>query len=134
MPSSVTKKRRRASGVRIQTVYRCSACAGCAFRPVCTTNPKGRSVDRDENAAIHERQADRMGDPARRQDYKLRKQTVEPTIGIIKDVLGMRRFLLRGLEYVRGEWSLATTAFNLKKLASRLASGDPVAVGGGMYG
>jgi hypothetical protein len=75
-----------------------------------------------------------MRDASRRQDYKLRKQTVEPTIGTIKNVLGVRRFLLRGLEYVRGEWSLTVAAYNLKKLASRLASHDAVAVGGRVYG
>jgi hypothetical protein len=34
--------------------------------------------------------------------------------GIIKSVLGFRQFLLRGLDRVRGEWSLLTTAWNIK--------------------
>src|SRR5208337_4047758 len=38
--------------------------------------------------------------------YALRKQTPEPVFGIIKSVLGFRQFSLRGLEKVRGEWSL----------------------------
>lgn len=49
--------------------------------------------------------------------YKKRKQTVEPVFGIIKQVLGFRQFLLRGLEKVNLEWQLVTCAFNLKKLA-----------------
>ena len=36
--------------------------------------------------------------------YKLRQQTVEPVFGIIKEVLGFRRFSLRGLAKVTLEW------------------------------
>jgi hypothetical protein len=36
--------------------------------------------------------------------------------GIIKSVFGFRQFSLRGLEKVRGEWSLATKAWNLKRM------------------
>ena len=38
--------------------------------------------------------------------YALRKQTPEPVFGIIKSVIGFRQFMLRGLDKVRGEWSL----------------------------
>jgi Transposase DDE domain/Transposase domain (DUF772) len=48
--------------------------------------------------------------------YALRKHTPEPVFGIIKSVLGFRQFLLRGLDKVRGEWSLVTMAYNLKRL------------------
>ncbi|MEI6972943.1 MAG: transposase [bacterium] len=48
--------------------------------------------------------------------YKLRKQTVEPVFGIIKEVMGFRRFLLRGRARVSLEWTLVTTAYNLKRL------------------
>jgi hypothetical protein len=49
--------------------------------------------------------------------YKKRKQLIEPVFGIIKEHLGVRRFLLRGLDNVRAEWSLLATAFNLRALA-----------------
>lgn len=49
--------------------------------------------------------------------YGLRKQTVEPVFGIIKSVMGFRQFLLRGLEAVRGEWTLVTMAWNIKRMA-----------------
>jgi transposase len=49
--------------------------------------------------------------------YALRKQTVEPVFGIIKSVMHFRQFLLRGLEAVRGEWSLVTMAWNIKRMA-----------------
>ncbi|MBC7686315.1 MAG: transposase [Bdellovibrionales bacterium] len=49
--------------------------------------------------------------------YALRKQTIEPVFGIIKSVMGFRQFSLRGLEKVRGEWTLVCLAWNLKRMA-----------------
>lgn len=49
--------------------------------------------------------------------YALRKQTVEPVFGIIKQVMGFRQLSLRGLEKVQGEWTLVCLAWNLKRLA-----------------
>ena len=48
--------------------------------------------------------------------YKLRKQTVEPVFGIIKEVLGFRRFSLRGHEKVSLEWLLVCASYNFKRL------------------
>lgn len=48
--------------------------------------------------------------------YRLRKCTVEPVIGIIKEILGFRQFSLRGLPAAAGEWCLVCLAFNLKRL------------------
>jgi len=48
--------------------------------------------------------------------YGRRKGTAEPVFGIVKEVLGIRQFLLRGLEKVRGEWALIRCAFNLKRM------------------
>ena len=51
-----------------------------------------------------------------RATYALRKQIVEPVFGQIKHGRGLRQFLLRGLEKVRGEWSLWCTTHNLLKM------------------
>jgi hypothetical protein len=48
--------------------------------------------------------------------YRLRKCTVEPVLGIVKDILGFRQFSLRGLWAAAGEWCLVCIAFNLKRL------------------
>lgn len=53
--------------------------------------------------------------------YALRRETVEPVIGIIKSVLGFRRFRLRGLSKVQTEWCLVSLAFNCRRLAGRWA-------------
>ena len=51
-----------------------------------------------------------------RAHYRLRKQTVEPVFGIVKQAMGFRQFLLRGLEKVEGEWALVTLAYNCRRL------------------
>ncbi|MFA4884423.1 MAG: transposase, partial [Desulfotomaculaceae bacterium] len=48
--------------------------------------------------------------------YALRKQVVEPVFGQIKEIRGFRRFLLRGLDLVRGEWLLLCLTHNILKL------------------
>jgi transposase len=63
-----------------------------------------------------EAMAHRLKTVAGRALYALRKQTPEPVFGIIKSVLGFRQFSLRGLDKVRGEWSLMTMAWNLKRM------------------
>ncbi len=59
----------------------------------------------------------RLKSQAGRSVYRLRKQTVELVFGIIKSVMGFRQFSLRGLQRVRGEWSLVCLAWNLKRMA-----------------
>jgi transposase len=48
--------------------------------------------------------------------YRLRKMTVEPVFGIIKEILGFRRFSFIGMEKVNAEWKLVSIAFNLKRM------------------
>ncbi|HOG46911.1 MAG TPA: transposase, partial [Anaerolineae bacterium] len=44
---------------------------------------------------------------------KQRSATVEPVFGIMREHMGLTRFLRRGLENVRAEWSLLCAAHNL---------------------
>src|SRR5262244_2793789 len=69
-----------------------------------------------ENPTPVEAMAWRLRTPQGKQLYGLRKQTPEPVFGIIKSVMGFRQFLLRGLDCVRGEWSLVTMAWNIKRM------------------
>jgi transposase len=48
--------------------------------------------------------------------YRLRKSTVEPVIGILKEAMSFRQFSLRGLLAASGEWTLVCLAYNLKRL------------------
>ena len=69
-----------------------------------------------ENPTPVEAMAWRLRTPHGKQLHGLRIQTPEPVFGIIKSVIGFRQFLLRGLDRVRGEWSLVTMVWNIKRM------------------
>lgn len=54
--------------------------------------------------------------PKGRELYAKRKSTIEPVFGIIKQVMGFRQFLLRGLDSVAGEWDIVSIAWNIKRM------------------
>ena len=62
------------------------------------------------------RMAAKVGTPAGRALYARRKVIVEPVFGQIKGARGFRRFALRGLEKINGEWCLVCLTHNLLKV------------------
>jgi transposase len=68
------------------------------------------------NATAKELMAHRLKTALGQALYRLRKQTVEPVFGIIKAVMGFRRFMLRGRVKVSLEWTLVCVSYNLKRL------------------
>ena len=68
-----------------------------------------------------QRMAARLASDTGRARYRRRKAIVEPVLGWIKEVLGFRRFSLRGEAKARGEWNVICLAINLKRL-HRLAT------------
>jgi transposase len=69
-----------------------------------------------ENPTPVEAMVHRLQTPEGKKLYAQRKCIPEPVFGIIKSVLGFRQFLLRGLEKVKGEWTLVTLAWNVKRM------------------
>ena len=69
-----------------------------------------------EDASVKEQMAYKLRTEIGKALYRLRKSTVEPVIGIIKEVMGFRQFSLRGLVSAAGEWTLVCLAYNLKRL------------------
>jgi hypothetical protein len=67
-------------------------------------------------AAAKERMAAKVRTPAGKALYARRKVIVEPVFGQIKEARGFRRFLLRGLATIRGEWRLVCLTHNLLKI------------------
>jgi transposase len=67
-------------------------------------------------ASPKEKMAYKLATEIGKEIYRLRKCTVEPVIGIIKEVIGFRQFSLRGLANAAGEWCLVCLAFNLKRI------------------
>jgi transposase len=67
-------------------------------------------------ATAKERMAAKVSTPAGRALYARRKVIVEPVFGQIKGARGFRRFSLRGLEKINGEWRLVCLTHNLLKV------------------
>lgn len=78
--------------------------------------PQAEPAAPGPQASAKEKMAHRLKTAAGKSLYKLRKQTVEPAFGIIKAVIGFRRFLLRGRVKVNLEWLLVCVSYNLKRL------------------
>jgi transposase len=79
------------------------AAAGATSAPLPEATPK-------------EKMAAKLRTEAGKALYARRKVIVEPVFGQIKGVRGFRRFLLRGLAKVRGEWRLVCLTHNLLKI------------------
>jgi transposase len=69
-----------------------------------------------EPATAKEKMRAELKTPAGRAVYARRKAIVEPVFGQIEEARGFRRFLLRGLDRIRGEWRLVCLTHNLLKL------------------
>jgi transposase len=117
-----TKKDLRNGVTAEMRIYRCKSCEGCALADVCR-DPKakrGRSICRDQYEPLRERMHQRMKSPEGKATYARRMHGAETPFGHIKSVMGVRQFLLRGLEKVRIEWCWVCTAYNLKKLLAAI--------------
>jgi phosphoglycolate phosphatase-like HAD superfamily hydrolase len=71
---------------------------------------------RAEPATAKEQMAAKVRTPQGKALYARRKVIVEPVFGQIKEGRGFRRFLLRGLKKIRGEWLLVCLTHNLLKI------------------
>src|SRR5579863_10530266 len=80
------------------------------YRQPCSRGPLAR------NATRVDRMKRKLQTRAGRAIYATRKTIVEPVFGQIKEARGFRRFLLRGLAKVRGEWALVCLTHNILKL------------------
>jgi transposase/IS5 family transposase len=89
------------------------ACDGCELRPRCTSG-SFRIVSRLENEAVLDRMQARLA--KRPEILSIRRTTVEHPFGSIKQWMNQGAFLMRGLEKVRGEFSLTALAYNLRRV------------------
>ena len=92
-------------------------CHACPAYGICTKDVRaGRALWIGPSDALLRKHRQWMGTDTARRWYAWRKVLSEPTFGILKEQLASRRFLLRGLANVRGEFALLATAFNLRTL------------------
>jgi len=116
------KTKGRATGVASEyRVYKCPSCAGCGLAGDCLVGKaRRRTVSHDQHEDVRKAAAARLKTKAGKQAYARRAHLAETPNAVIKQVLGLRQFLLRGLEKVRTEWLWACTAFNVRKLIAAM--------------
>jgi transposase len=100
--------------------YRASGtvCRKCSAFGVCTKDAHGgRTLWIGPSDMLLRQHRQWMKTDEARDLYARRQQLSEPVFGILKEQLGARRFLLRGLANVQAEFTLLATAFNLRTLS-----------------
>jgi hypothetical protein len=100
-----------------------AACRACPLRARCTTNV--RRVSRVENEAALDRMAARL--KARPELLDRRREIVEHPFGSIKQWMNQSAFLMRGLDNVRGEFSLTALVYNLRRALNIVGVGTMIA-------
>lgn len=90
----------------------------CSLRPLCTTNKKGRFIERTEYQEYTDRNNDRVS--LNPEYYKKRQQVIEHQFGTLKRQWHFDYTLTRTKEKVLGEVYLAFTCYNLKRACSIL--------------
>ncbi|MCP4976205.1 MAG: transposase, partial [Maribacter sp.] len=99
------------------TVYRASECENCQLSKYCIPSKKKiKQIHRSHREDIAERMSKRLQTDQAKQRMKMRSTSVEPVFGNLKHNLKFRRFSLRGLNNVRGEFNLMCIGHNLNVL------------------
>jgi hypothetical protein len=97
--------------------YGCPGKAGCPLADRCIKGKaKWRLVRRDQYQDVRDRTALRMASEEGKAIYARRAPVAEGVFGTVKQAMGIRQFLLRGLAKVAMEWTWITSAYNLRKL------------------
>ena len=94
-----------------------SVCRECPAFGVCTKNAlHGRILQINPHDAALRRHRAWMATGEAQQAYRRRLPLVALLFTILKTQMGAQRFVLRGMENVKAEWTLYATAFNLRTL------------------
>lgn len=100
-------------------IYTCEDCSTCPHKSVCTTSRGNRQTYASLKLRAYRQQArDNLTSEEGKILRARRSVEVESVFGHLKHNLGIRRFLLRGLEKVKIELGLAAIAYNLRKMAA----------------
>lgn len=118
----IGEKERKGGKYRVR-VYRCTEYKECPHRWRCSSNKHGRTIGISPYHNYIKKQLGKQKDPEKYELLDRRKVVVEPPIGFIKHCWGFRRWTVRGVENVRGQWYLICTAVNLRKMYRRWTKG-----------
>jgi transposase len=98
-------------------VYRGVGCAQCPDKKLCTKSKrKPKLIKCYGNEANMREMDEKMESPEGLEVYRVRAKTVERVFGHVKQNIGLREFLTRGLRGVMAEFSLACIAHNMKRI------------------
>jgi transposase len=96
--------------------YTTKSCDGCLLRAQCTTNKRGRIIERSIYQEALEENEKRVNENP--EYYKLRQQITEHQFGTLKRQWGFTYTLLKGKENVLTEVNLMMMVYNLRRLMS----------------
>jgi transposase len=120
-----TRSRQRTEKLEI---YRAAAatCAACPQKAQCCPKARsGRSLSRSEHEALIEAHRQKMATTAAKEVYKLRRQTVEPSFGDVKEHRNFRRVNGRGLWKAKIHTALTVLASNVLGFVKGLLGTEP---------
>lgn len=98
--------------------YKTSKCKTCPARPQCTSNEKGRILERSEYAEAAEKNTQRVRKHP--SVYSARQQIIEHVFGTIKRQWGYDHILLKGLRKNDGEFGLIYLVYNFRRIINIL--------------
>jgi len=120
------REHRRGRYKRTGIAYRAYVCPGkdgCPLADQCVkAKAARRQISRDQYQDIRDRVGRRMASKAGQAVYRKRAPSIEGVFGVVKQSMGIRQFLLRGLRKVRHEWQWICGAYNMRKMLSLLAA------------
>lgn len=117
------KQRGGKPGCGIYRLYRCDACKRCPRSGTCVGNKMGvRTIYREQYEPLREAMESRLRSEEGQESYRRRSWIAETPFAVIKTVMGVRQFLLRGLSKVKTEWLWICTAYNLNKMVRKVAA------------
>jgi hypothetical protein len=120
-PAGTTLTRYKTDLKKQTHYYSTGVCADCPLRAQCTASPQ-RSIARHYFAEWAERMGQRAKD--RPQLMKRRSATVEHPFAGLKYLMGLPRFLVRGLHKVSAEMALSVLGYNLKRVITLRGAGE----------
>lgn len=101
-------------------------CLACKHYGICTMAKRGRTLYRLVNEETQDTLKKLYKSWQGQQIYKKRKMKVELPFGHIKHNLGVRSFLLRGLDGVNAELSILGSCFNITRLINIMGGVQPM--------
>jgi len=117
---TLTKKGEYEYNGKPQHAYYGANCGKCPAISECAGKKKMRTITSDNYEAERRRMAAKMQSEEGKKEYKKRGEAVEWPFGNIKQNLGMREFLTRGIDGVKTEFNLVCIAHNLTVMWNKL--------------